>query len=337
MTPEERNRLLLIGLGCFCPFLIVGVSLLGACFVTLEPNEFGIEVNRNTQQLNIDKLFRGGRNLVGIGHEFLTYPATDYLLLFAEDAYRRRQQSGDEVPALFEGDVTVRTWDGLSMVMGVVVQMRLGLDDTIESFTRLYRLIGTENWKGLVRAVSLSTIRDVAATYNATEFYSDRQRIGNTLTDALKRMFESVEMRCKEAHVINVQFPEELEDAIQELEIRRQEQQEALYRRGALLINAETETLVSATNAEQRIIEATAEGESAYLTANNSARATTTVLQKQAEALGSVQTTLGYGNISQLLAYQWLSNMREAKGQVLFDLDLPLSLRQQQNLTLTPP
>jgi len=73
---EEQLAAFLVKCGCCCccnVFLVI-------CFLIVffegyvSPTEFGIHYNSNVKKLHRDRVFQGGRHLLGWGHEFKRYP-----------------------------------------------------------------------------------------------------------------------------------------------------------------------------------------------------------------------------------------------------------------------
>jgi len=69
---------------CCCILWWISVILFACAFSVLEPLEYGIEVNYNSYTVNYDKLHRGGRHFLGLGHAFIKYPANRVLLAYTE-------------------------------------------------------------------------------------------------------------------------------------------------------------------------------------------------------------------------------------------------------------
>jgi hypothetical protein len=103
-----------IAIGCGCAFLmfIVVVILIGCSVHTLEPLEFGIEMNKNTKTLLEDKVSQGGRHWLGLGHTYIRFPANRMILAYTDWSQIGTPQP-DCVEEPEEEEVELQCADGL--------------------------------------------------------------------------------------------------------------------------------------------------------------------------------------------------------------------------------
>ncbi|CAD7970600.1 unnamed protein product [Amoebophrya sp. A25] len=71
---------------CCCSFFWAAIILFACSFAVLEPLELGIEYNLNSRQITTDRVWQGGRRFLGLGHEFIKFPANRMVFAFLNGA-----------------------------------------------------------------------------------------------------------------------------------------------------------------------------------------------------------------------------------------------------------
>jgi hypothetical protein len=255
-----------LSLGAKCKavyFIALTLFLLVWCsYGALDPLEYGIDFNYNNQELNLDKTFQGGRNYIGLYHRYVRFPARRMFLAFSDDNSLR--SLSNSTGGIFEklvyaySPVRCRTLDGLKLEIQATVSLRVGLHakllapedgDTVgleqrESLQEFYLRFGSDesNWMAQIYVVALSAVEDEAAKWIASDFYRNREAIGQAMEDRIRLTLRSLEVMLVDMQLVNVLYPKEFTAAIQDTELAKQAYEQAVFDQGRQVIEATTRT-----------------------------------------------------------------------------------------------
>jgi len=255
-----------LSLGAKCKAVYLGavtsLLLVWCSYGALDPLEYGIDFNYNNQELNLDKTFQGGRNYIGLYHRYVRFPARRMFLAFSDDNSLR--SLSNSTGGIFEklvyaySPVRCRTLDGLKLEIQATVSLRVGLHakllapedgDTVgleqrESLQEFYLRFGSDesNWMAQIYVVALSAVEDEAAKWIASDFYRNREAIGQAMEDRIRLTLRSLEVMLVDMQLVNVLYPKEFTAAIQDTELAKQAYEQAVFDQGRQVIEATTRT-----------------------------------------------------------------------------------------------
>ena len=112
------------------------------------------------------------------------------------------------------------------------------------------------NYHGTYVRISRDVILKIAGMYNATNYWTDRQKIGEHMKTALDSELQKAFARCISLQVLRIDLPKSYEDSIvatqvevQKTNMRKFEQTAELIRQNILVIVSEGEQKIRVTNA----------------------------------------------------------------------------------------
>jgi regulator of protease activity HflC (stomatin/prohibitin superfamily) len=218
--------------------IIVIILLLLVSLDSLEPLEVGITYNKITKNIGTET-YESGRYLIGPFKSFLVYPANLVTIEFSDS------KSATSEP------LQTRTGEGLGLTLYISYQFQINKSD----ITKLYNLANI-NYHGTYVRISRDIILKVAGMYNATNYWTDRQKIGEHMRVALDQELQKAFARCISLQVLRIDLPKSYEDSIvatqvevQKTNMRKFEQTAELIRQNISVIVSESEQKIRVTNA----------------------------------------------------------------------------------------
>ena len=205
---------------------------------SLEPLEVGITYNKITKTIGTET-FESGRYVIGPFKSFLVYPANLVTIEFSDSR-------GATSEAL-----QTRTAEGLGLSLYISFQYQINKNE----ITKLYNMANL-NYHGTYVRISRDTILKIAGMYNATNYWTDRQKIGEHMKTALDQELMKAFAKCITLQVLRIDLPKSYEDSIvatqvevQKTNMRKFEQQAELIRQNISVIVSEGEQKIRITNA----------------------------------------------------------------------------------------
>jgi regulator of protease activity HflC (stomatin/prohibitin superfamily) len=194
----------------------------------------------------------------------------------------------------FRGDSLLEclSKDGIIIYANVVFQYQLRKSELFDIFWEF----GEESsLKELFVSVAKDSVRNVIARYEAIQFYGERSTIESAIGNQLSQDFieSGTHADITFLQLENYDFPDELSNAIFDKQRGEQDLDTANNEREGALTGAETALLLAEVEAEQRNIQAVAEGQKVILEAEASvevisskatAEATVILIAGEAEA-----------------------------------------------------
>ena len=286
--------------------LLVSSILIALSFGVLQSTESGIDYNTITQSLDTSKVWGNGRHFIGLGHEFIVFPTNLVTISFSSEQ--------------------CRTSDGLLVTLSIEFQYQLVGGDTL---FELYADWGTEYDAGF-RNIAKDSIRNVAASFTAFDFFERREAISAAMQVALHdKLTTSHHATVELFQLQNIDLPIEFQDSIQATEIARQEIQRVINVQNQEVINAQTKIIEAEASAE--ILTVQAENEAAGYVAQKGAEAYAIGVRLSAEkdAYAAIKATLNFTN-EELLSYVWVKNLEHRQdseaGKLVMKIPQPANL-----------
>ena len=241
-----------LGSGFCCIGLLLTVILIPVSIKNINHEEYALRYEGLTKELDTSLVYEEGK--------YLFEPETKlfkYNKIVGTVAFR-----GDSL-------LECLSRDGIIIYANVVFQYQLRKSELFDIFWEF----GEESsLKKLFTSVAKDSVRNVIARYEAIQFYGERSTIESEIGIQLKEDFitSGTHADITFLQLENYDFPEELSDAIFDKQRGEQDLDTATNEREGALTGAETELLLSEVEAEQRNIQAIAEGEKVILEAEAS-------------------------------------------------------------------
>lgn len=260
-------------------------------FEKVNTNKYGLARNVINGQVDTSRVYSSGLHPVGLMVEFIEFPATQQTIEFYTSA---------------ENQITGRTQDGLAISLDIAFQYQL----TKAGIPKLYSNFGTD-YNQVFFKIARDITRDIASLYDAIQFFNNRTLIGSVMEDMMIEVFENEHATMITGfQLLQIDLPESFDNALENVEIARQEIEKARFDQEAALIRAETLILEAEANAHVTILEAEAEAEAFLITIEAQAEAVNITLTAESESYYALGQTLGL-NSSELLAYLWIQALQD--------------------------
>jgi len=288
---------------------ITTVSLTALSFESVDFNEYALLQNTLTREID-DVVYEAGFHYTGVFASFIKFDNTWQTIEFSPHT------DADDIP------VTASTNDGFQIIIDISFQFRVEKDNLLALYSA-HKL----EYKAFYMQEARSTIRHIAAQYNASEFYTNRATIDTALGEAMHNKSTLFMAEIGQLQLRQVDLPSDIDAALQEiflqqlqLEIAELERQEAIIDAETAIIEAyasANQTLIAAyAAAEAAIIAAYAEANQTIIAAYAAANATVTEAEALAMALNITITQEGLAlfdlanstgfNTTELLMYLWI-------------------------------
>lgn len=273
--------------GCCCLWVVIGAFLIGFSFSSLDANQMGIDYNANTETIDMSTLYENGIHFLGVGHSFITFERTVIDLDMQNDP------------------IFARTRDGLVVELSTRVLYRLTY--TAEACSSLYLTFG-KRWDEPFRVIARSTIEDVAARYDAFDFWSIRETISAEMGLALEPVFGDLYASLDTFTMSNFELPVDFQNAITDTDVASQNFINVDIQKQT----AETVRNTAVQSADQDVIAilnaADAEAEAYLLGVDAIIQNMEWAAQAETLAYQAVKGTLNFTN-DQLINFLWLDTV----------------------------
>jgi regulator of protease activity HflC (stomatin/prohibitin superfamily) len=220
-----------------CVAVSITIIMLLISMDTIEPLNYGITYNKISKSVGTE-VYESGRYLIGPVQGFLTYPANLQSIEFSDSS------SATSEP------MQTRTMEGLSLTLFVSFQFQIEKNN----ITALYNLANT-NYFGTYVRISRDIILKVAGQFNATSYWTERKKIGETMLTALDNELHKAYARCVNLQILKVDLPDSYEQSIvqtqveiQKTNMRKFEQQAELIRQNISVIRSQADQQIRITN-----------------------------------------------------------------------------------------
>ncbi|KRX00256.1 hypothetical protein PPERSA_10755 [Pseudocohnilembus persalinus] len=268
--------------GFLAIFIVTLTSfLIGFSVSVLGPLDYGLRKDNNARSINSDKIYNPGKHFTGLGIGFLKFPKTHQYLIFSDDLYDNNDTGFDEA-ATFEKTLTARTSEGLYVVVDVFVSYTLTNTDDEETkayqLYQIYEKFGMR-WDSFLQYLIQSVLRDVIMSYDALDLPSQRSVLAANLYDKLESTFNDYFFTLQMCNIINIDFPNDLSEAIMQTQIYSQKNYTYDYIIEKTYVEGNTTVALAELDGEIVYKNYYADGEISYIQYNSQAN----IIQDQME------------------------------------------------------
>lgn len=231
--------------GCSTCTLVV---LLILSFSSLEFTEIGLNYSAITNTVE-DRGYTAGIHFLGPGHSFIKFPSTVQTIQFSEEHDSRGKP------------LRSRTSDGLEVALEVSFQYQLSANSTY----LLYMKYGP-TYENIFVTMSIDDITRMATQYSAAQFFRDRYTIGNDMESSLKDVFTRYAYASIPFFQLrSVKLPPQFENAIQDTEVKKQDNYTATAEWTQMEVQMQTKVLLAEQQAITIGVQADATAQSTML------------------------------------------------------------------------
>lgn len=306
MGKGKDGKAYMIGGGTCCVVVVVAIVLVAVGLHSLEANELGLDYSANSLTIDTSQLYENGLHFLGVGHSFIRYP-----------------KAVMEIDMRTEGNKIIgRTKDGL--VIELKTRLLYRLIPTKERLASLY-LMFKENYPDAYRAITRGTVRDVASSYTAFEFWQNRDNITQVMKSELELKLMGYHATVDSFLLSEFNLPEQFNEALTLTDVWQQQQSKVVFEMEAAQKDIES-MLITSNQTVARI----------YLEASRIANTTLLEYQAKEQKISSaVAAELGAYSImksklnlsqSELVNLVWLQALKAGTMKKTFHFSSPDSL-----------
>ena len=278
----------------FCIVLCLLVILLLLSMDSLEPLQYGITYNKFSKKIGTE-VFESGRYLIGPFQNFVVYPANLITIEFSDNR--------NAVSAALQ----TRTAEGLALQLHVSYQYRL----TKDKIPELYNLANVNYQVTLIR-MSRDVFMKVGGLYNATSYWTERNKIGDYMKDKLNDELQKAFATCEGLQILKVDLPKSYEDSIVLTQVEVQKTNMRKFEQDAELIRQDINVLVSSADQSIKITNATALGEAYKIKQFATATALQNTIDTEAQVYNDAKTQIAL-NDKDFSDYVYYTNLMDQK------------------------
>ncbi|MEZ4735540.1 MAG: prohibitin family protein [Caldilineaceae bacterium] len=324
----------LISARLIMPFvLLIGISLLSAALVFVNPQEVGVVISIFSPQGVRERPLAGGLHwIVPLAENLQTYPIAWQTYTMSTRAYEGEARGDDSI--------TARTSDGQEVIFDSSVIFRIDPPQAV----RIHIDWQDRYIHDFVRPIVRGVIRTEVAAFKVDEVNSiRRQDIESTLQNQLEAMFQDKGLILDRFILRNIAFSSEYAASVEHkqvaLEGATQRTYEAEQIRRLAAGHADEIRTVMQAEADALVIKAQAEATAAVVRAEAAARAQVIQAEADARAINLVKAALAGDD--DLLRYRYIEKLSPAVRVMLVPNDnpylLPLPDLDTANLDSAPP
>jgi regulator of protease activity HflC (stomatin/prohibitin superfamily) len=271
-------------------------------FAVVEPTEMALDYNTVSFTVDEKRVLKGGRQFIGLGHTLIKFPTLDQTIHMGTPT----AASSKAKDTLTTSNLVVRTEDGLQVTLDVSFQYRL--QQAAAAIVRLYKDFMNDYRPTYVR-IARNVLRDVAAEFQAFNYFYNRSVISNRMKEALMVALLNHSAEVRSFQLLNYKLPTKFSDAIEKTEIARQEIVNAKYQQRVATTQANTRVEEAKRQAKIILLAADATAQETALQAVAAANVTLQTMEAEKQAYRTIKDELALDD-SQLLSYVWLKAMQ---------------------------
>jgi len=261
---------------------------------TIDVLEYGITYNRITKSIGTET-YVSGRYLIGPLKSFFVYPANLVTIEFSDT----RGATADPLQT--------RTAEGLGLTLYVSFQYQITKND----IHKLYNMANV-NYHGTYVRISRDVILKIGGMYNATNYWTDRGKIGDHMRQSLDEELQRAFARCISLQILRIDLPKTYEDSIVATQVEVQKTNMRKFEQTAELIRQNISVIVSEAEQKIRVVNATAHAESFRIQQYASASAINNTISAETEVYQQVENFLGL-QTDDLTQYVFINSLMEQK------------------------
>lgn len=203
-----------------------------------------------------------------------------------------------------------RTAEGLALQLSVSFQYRLVKD----KIPALYNMANTRYQSTLIR-MSRDVIMKVGGMYNATSYWTEREKIGDYMRVKLNEELQNAFATCEGLQLIRIDLPKSYEDSIVSTQVEVQKTNMRKFEQQAELIRQDINVLVSQAHQEMRVTNATAQAEAYKVRQFAEAQALQMTIDTESNVYANVKSKIGLNNseFTDYVYFTKLFNQKTAK------------------------
>ncbi len=295
---ERQNLIcLLITIFLFLLFFYLLISM--SC---VEPLEYGLPYNRFTKTIG-KTVYSSGRYILNPFKSFLIYPSNLITIEFSSSK------------SATSSALQTRTGDGLSLTLSISFQYKL----IKEKIPNLYNLANIYFHSTFVR-ISRDIILKVGGLFNATSYWTEREKISKTMLIELDKELSKAYANCVSLQVIKIELPKSYEDSIVMTQIEIQKANMRKFEQIAELIRQNTSVIISEAEQKIKVVNASGLAEAYRIKAFANALALNKTVNAEKDVYFKVMEMLKMKQ-SDLIEYAFLDSVKgKKKSRILFDL-----------------
>lgn len=291
ISSNEHGRLPKYAGGACCVLFLALFSI-----GSLTPLQYGLIVNTITRHVDADSVYQGGRHFIMPWNSFIVFPSTQVTVTF-RDPHGSGSENQDSGGSGY-GTLETRTKDGLSLSLELAFQYKIEPD----SLGKLFSLANLQYEPLFVRNAR-DVLLKAAADYEAFEYWSHREKIGNEMKQLLDERLTSLYAHCPGLQVMVIKLPGEFETSIEETQVMQQMQKTRQMDQQMRRIEADTTVLKASFARNVTVTKTGADASYSQALRIAQARAAQRLVEVEASAMEKVKLILNLTS-EQMVAYQ---------------------------------
>jgi regulator of protease activity HflC (stomatin/prohibitin superfamily) len=171
------------------------------------------------------------------------------------------------------------------------------------------------NYQGTIVRISRDIILKVGGEFNATNYWTDREKIGDFMRIALNTELQKAFSSCASLQILKIDLPKSYEDSIVSTQVEVQKTNMRKFEQTAELIRQNISVIISHAEQQIKVINATGQAESYRIKQYATAQATNNTISTEADVYGRLQAEVGVTgpDLSQYLFLNALMDQKNAK------------------------
>lgn len=180
---------------------------------------------------------------------------------------------------------------------------------------KLYNLANV-NYQGTIIRIARDIILKVGGNFNATNYWTDRAKIGDFMRDALNAELQKAFSSCPSLQILKIDLPKTYEDSIVATQVEVQKTNMRKFEQTAELIRQNISVIVSEAEQQIKVIQASGQAEAYRIKQFATAQAMNNTINTEADVYSRVQNEVGvHGH--ELTEYLYLNSLMEQKNAKL--------------------
>jgi regulator of protease activity HflC (stomatin/prohibitin superfamily) len=159
-------------------------------------------------------------------------------------------------------------------------------------------------------------ILKVGGEFNATNYWTDRQKIGDFMRDALDKELQKAYSSCLSLQILKIELPKSYEDSIVSTQVEVQKTNMRKFEQIAELTRQNISVIISQADQQIKIIQASGGAEAFRLRQFANAQAINHTILTESDVYKTTQEEVGV-NGSDLTEYLFLNSIMEQKNAKL--------------------
>ena len=286
----------------------------------VEPLEYGLPYNKLTKKIG-STVYDSGRYILNPFKSFLIYPANLVTIEFSSSKLATA------------GPLQTRTAEGLGLTLSVSFQYKV----IKTSIPQLYNLANVNFHSTFVR-ISRDVILKVGGMFNATNYWTDRVMIAETMLQAMNTELQKAYAECKNLQLIKIELPSSYEESIVQTQVEVQKTNMRKFEQTAELIRQNSSVIISEAEQKIKITNSSGLAEAYRIKAFANANALNNIINAESDAYKNTVEQLNFTQ-DELTNYVFLNEIiQQNKAKIMFDLQNTIvNFNQNKNTNIPVP